>query len=97
MELIEMIDDCICELNNEPVYDDCKECPYVYDCWELKEDEEIKMTDFDKFLELCERNNMEYRVIPAYDEKNKSHPCVWLDVGHVEFDDNGKITNIVNY
>ena len=55
------------------------------------------MNDYDKFIELCEKNEFNFREHVAYDENSKPHPCIWLSTGHVEFDDNKMIKNIVCY
>ena len=55
------------------------------------------MNDYDKCIELCEKNEFNFREHVAYDENGKPHPCIWLSTGHVEFDDNKMIKNIVCY
>ena len=45
------------------------------------------MTDYEVMIDLLDKNGMFQLAGTA----------IWLTVGHVEFDENGKITNIVNY
>lgn len=58
------------------------------------------MTDMDKFCELLEKNNLDFRTTPIYDTEDNSNcgRAVWLAKGgHAEFDFNGKLTNVVPY
>ena len=55
-------------------------------------------TDISAFKELCIKNNMNYHSTEIYDETNEICGwALWLDVGHVEFDLDGKLTNVVTY
>ena len=53
--------------------------------------------DYSAIKELLDKNNISYRDIDSYDENNKAYPCIWLDIGHIEFNEYGMITNIVTY
>lgn len=53
--------------------------------------------DYSAIKELLDKNNISYRDIDSYDENNKAYPCIWLDTGHIEFNEYGMITNIVTY
>lgn len=54
------------------------------------------MNDLEKVIELLEKNNINYRQTPIYGEDNSEGVAIWLDVGHIEFEDN-MIHNIVTY
>lgn len=53
--------------------------------------------DYDAVIILCVKNGFNYREIPAYDEKGKAYPCIWFNTGHIEFDNDKMIKNIVTY
>lgn len=55
------------------------------------------MTDIKATMELLEKNGIDYRLTPLYDEKDRCGSAIWLDVGHIEFDLLGTIKNIVTY
>ena len=57
------------------------------------------MTDIFTFKQLCIKNDMNYYSTEIYDENNNSCGwAIWLEKGgHVEFDLDGKLTNIVTY
>lgn len=56
------------------------------------------MTDIHAFKQLCIKNDMNYHSTELFNEDNNLCGwAVWLDVGHVEFDLNGILTNIVTY
>ena len=44
----EMIDDCICELNDEPCYVDCEQCPYFFDCMDISK---LSKKEIEKILD----------------------------------------------
>ena len=52
---------------------------------------------YNDLIELLKLNNIPYRTEPIYDEDNYEYKCIWLQKGHVEFDQNGYIDNIVYY
>ena len=33
-----LIDDPICDLNEEEVYENCEDCPHFYECMEVEEE-----------------------------------------------------------
>ena len=56
------------------------------------------MTDITVFINLLEKNDIFYHCTALYDDNNNVHGyAVWLNIGHVEFDLKGTLTNIVNY
>ena len=54
-------------------------------------------SDYDCIKELFDKNNISYRDTFAYDENGIAYPCLWLDTGHIEFNEFGMIYNIVAY
>lgn len=56
-----------------------------------------RQNDYDALIDLLNRNNISYHKTPIYDKNNHPYPCIWLDVGHIEFDDYAMITNIVTF
>lgn len=46
---------------------------------------------------LLDINKIPYRVSKIYDENNIEYVAIWLDAGHFEFDENGVLSNIVDY
>ena len=58
------------------------------------------MTDLVVALGLLEQYNIHYNKIILYKSDGSNEvagTAIWLNVGHIEFDTNGKLTNIVNY
>ena len=55
------------------------------------------MIYFDDFCELFESNNIPYRVAKVYDEDNKPYNAIWLDNGHLEFNSNNILIDVVIY
>ena len=53
--------------------------------------------DIDTLELLLGMNNIPYRESVIYDENNKKFIAVWLDNGHIEFDEKGNINNIVTF
>ena len=53
--------------------------------------------DYNCIKELFDKNNISYRDISAFDENGIAYPCLWLDTGHIEFNEFGMIYNIVTY
>lgn len=53
--------------------------------------------DYYTVKNLLEINNIVHRVTKIYDEKGNQHVAIWLDTGHFEFDENGTVSNIVDY
>ena len=56
-----------------------------------------KLNDYDCLIELFKQNGMNYREVESYNSQNQAFPCIWLDVGHIEFNRNYMISNIVTY
>ena len=55
-------------------------------------------TDISTFKSLCIKNNIDYLSTEIYDDTNKICGwALWFGVGHVEFNLDGNLTNIVNY
>ena len=53
--------------------------------------------DIDSLELLLRMNNIDYRESVIYDESNNKFIGVWLDNGHIEFDEKGNINNIVTF
>lgn len=56
-----------------------------------------RISDYDCIIELLNKNNVPYREIESYNEQNVAFPCIWLNVGHIEFHQDKSISNIVTY
>ena len=46
---------------------------------------------------LLDINKITYRVTKIYDENGNQYVAIWLNTGHFEFDENGMLSNIVDY
>ena len=57
----------------------------------------FEKNDYDSLITLLKLNEIYFHEMPVYDEDNKPHPCIWFMEGHIEFDDNKKIVNIVDW
>ncbi len=58
------------------------------------------MTDYEVLIDLLDKNKIFHHETELYksDGSNKlAGTAIWFSVGHVEFDTDGMITNIVNY
>ena len=55
------------------------------------------MIHFDDFCELLESNKIPYRVTKIYDEDNIPYNAIWLDNGHLEFNSNNILFNVITY
>ena len=56
------------------------------------------MTDILYLQTLFAKHNIFYHVTELYnDTNNLCGYAIWLDQGHIEFDLNGALTNIVKY
>ena len=58
------------------------------------------MTDYEVMIDLLDKNGVFHHETELYKSDGSNElagTAIWLTVGHVEFDENGKITNIVNY
>lgn len=58
------------------------------------------LNDEQGLMELFDNNGMSYHRTELYASDGTNQLCgsaLWLDVGHIEFNEIGMITNIVNY
>ena len=56
------------------------------------------LNDEQGLMDLFRINGIDFRQTKLYNEINEEcGSAIWLDVGHIEFDEIGMITNIVNY
>ena len=56
------------------------------------------MNDIEAVMMLFNKNHINYRVSEIYGETREDDGhAVWLDTGHIEFDKDGMIQNIVTY
>ena len=59
------------------------------------------MTDYEKIVELLTINNISFREGKIYGtsefDMNVPYLVIWFDTGHIEFDANDMIDNIVTY
>jgi hypothetical protein len=57
------------------------------------------MSDFEKMISLLELNEMvDFRSTKIYGEDDSWGYAIWFDNGgHLEFDSDGNLTNIVDY
>ena len=58
------------------------------------------MTDLQATLELFNRNEINFHTTVLYNENNQiCGESIWLEkiIGHIEFDKDGKLKNIVRY
>lgn len=58
------------------------------------------MTDYEVFIDLLDKNEIFHHETELYKSDGSNElagTACWLRVGHVEFDTDGRITNIVNY
>ena len=57
------------------------------------------MTDLQATLELFNRNEINFHKKVLYNENNQiCGDAIWLEkIGHIEFDKDGKLKNIVRY
>ena len=58
------------------------------------------MKDIEKSMMLLNQNKINYRVTEIYGTEKPYNECdhaIWLNVGHLEFDKNGMLTNVVTY
>ena len=56
------------------------------------------LNDEQGLMELFDNNGISYHKTDLYDSDNQlCGSALWLDVGHIEFDEIGMIVNIVNY
>lgn len=55
------------------------------------------MNEYDLLCELLTMNNIPYHTSDIYDEYNNKYNAIWFDNGHIEFDINNNVENIVTY
>lgn len=55
------------------------------------------MINLETFKELFDKNGVNYHITPLYDEDNNQGYAIWLDKGHLEFDFEEILTNVVNW
>ena len=51
MKNYELIDDPLCDVEGFNSYENCEDCPYFYECMEVKEDKNSERYDVQRFLE----------------------------------------------
>lgn len=51
MKTYELIDDPLCDVEGFDSYENCEDCPYFYECMEVKEDENSECYDAQELLE----------------------------------------------
>ena len=52
---------------------------------------------YNDLIRLLELNNIPHRTDSIYDDLNIEYHCIWFSIGHIEFDENDNIDNIVTY
>jgi hypothetical protein len=58
------------------------------------------MNDYERLIDLLDRSGMYHHETELYKSDGSNElagTAIWLTVGHFEFDENGKLTNTVNY
>lgn len=56
------------------------------------------MSDFEKMVSLLDGTGADFRTTKIYGEDNSWGYAIWFDNGgHLEFDSDGNLTNIVDY
>ena len=58
------------------------------------------MTDYETLINLLNKNKMFHLETEFYKSDGSNElagTAIWLTVGHIKFNENGKITNIVIY
>ena len=53
--------------------------------------------DFEKMMSLFKGIGVNFRTTEIYGENEYQGYAIWLDKGHIEFDSDGNLTNIVDY
>lgn len=53
--------------------------------------------DFTKLCQLLTDNGVYFNCTYIYDENNVRYNAIWLNKGHIEFDIDNNISNIVTY
>jgi len=51
MKTYELIDDPLCDVEGFDSYENCEDCPYFYECMEVKEDEKGNRYSIQELLE----------------------------------------------
>lgn len=56
------------------------------------------MSDFEKMISLLDGIGVDFHTSKIYGEDNSWGYAIWFDMGgHLEFDSDGNLTNIVDY
>lgn len=56
------------------------------------------MSDFGKMISLLDGIGVDFHTSKIYGEDNSLGYAIWFDMGgHLEFDSDGNLTNIVDY
>ncbi len=56
------------------------------------------MNDLEYLIILFNKNKVDYRITEMYDDSNeRCGQAMWLNVGHIEFNNEGMLINIVTY
>lgn len=55
------------------------------------------MDDFEKMISLLDGIGIDFRTTKIYGEDDSWGYAIWFDRGHIEFDSDGNLTNIVDY
>ena len=56
------------------------------------------MTNLQAICELFYKNEINFRKTVLYNEDNRiCGEAIWLEIGHIEFDKNGNLKNVVVY
>ena len=56
------------------------------------------MNDLEYLIILFNNNGIDYHITEIYSDNNeRCGQAIWLKVGHIEFSNNGMLSNIVTY
>lgn len=53
--------------------------------------------DMDATIELLDKNHINHHETQCFDELNYLGFTIWLDKGHFEFDNSGRLTKVVTW
>lgn len=73
MKTYKLIDDPLCDIEGFDSYENCEDCPYFYECMEVKEDAEpVQAPTIDSFKaalkKVLEHWDEEVNFLPNFDE-----------------------------